>query len=57
MITKSALKDNDITFYAKDGRLTEPSDGTRYDWEGMIQKFKHLGRKLTEEEAKEFVVK
>lgn len=54
---KNAVEKRDITFYVKDGRLTEPSDGKRYDWKRMIQKFKHLGRQLTEEEAKEFIVK
>lgn len=26
----------DIADYAKDGRLTEPSDGKRYEWRKMI---------------------
>ena len=33
----------------KDGRLTEPSDGKRYEWRKMIEKAKSIGRPLTEE--------
>ncbi len=47
---------HDITYYAKDGRLTEPSDGKRYRWRDMIDRCKLLGRPLTEEEAEEFRV-
>lgn len=28
--------EKDIADYAKDGRLTEPSDGKRYEWRKMI---------------------
>lgn len=45
---------HDIAYYAKDGRLTEPSDGKRYAWRRMIEFSKTLGRPLTEEEAEEF---
>lgn len=46
----------DIAYYAKDSRLTEPSDGKRYEWRKMIERSKELGRPLTEEEAEEFRV-
>lgn len=48
---------NDISYYAKDSRLTGEPDGKRYNWREMIEKFKLLGRPLTEEEAEEFRVK
>ena len=48
---------NDITYYAKDGRLTEPSDGKRYEWRKMIEKVKKIGRPLTDEESEEFRIK
>lgn len=40
-----------------DGRLTEPSDGIRYEWRKMIDEVKRLGRSLTEKEAEVFQVK
>ena len=40
-----------------DGRLTEPSDGIRYEWRKMIDEVKRLGRPLTEKEAEVFQVK
>ncbi len=46
----------DIAYYAKDGRLTGEPDGKRYKWREMIERFKLLGRPLTEEEAEEFRV-
>lgn len=45
---------HDIAYYAKDSRLTEPSDGKRYKWREMIELSKELGRPLTDEEAEEF---
>ena len=39
----------DITDYVKDRRLTESSDGRRYEWRKMIEAVKTLGRPLTEE--------
>lgn len=45
---------HDIAYYAKDSRLTEPSDGKKYEWRKMIELSKELGRPLTEEEAEEF---
>ena len=47
----------DISYYAKDSRLTGEPDGKRYRWTEMIERFKMLGRPLTEEEAEEFRVK
>ena len=47
----------DIFYYAKDSRLTGEPDGKRYKWREMIERFKMLGRPLTEEEAEEFRVK
>ena len=49
--------ENDIADYAKDGRLTEPSDGKRYEWRKMIDAVKALGRPLTDEEAEQYRVK
>ena len=40
-----------------DGRLTEPSDGKRYEWRKMIEKVKRIGRPLTDEESEEFRIK
>lgn len=47
----------DITYYAKDGRLTEPSDGKKYEWRKMIERVKQLGRPLTNEESEKFRIK
>ena len=48
---------DDIADYAKDGRLTEPSDGKRYEWREMIELVKQLGRPLTDNEAEQFRIK
>ena len=48
---------DDIADYAKDGRLTEPSDGRRYEWRKMIEAVKQLGRPLTDEEAEQYRIK
>ncbi len=48
---------HDISYYAKDSRLTGEPDGKRYRWREMIEKFKMLGRPLTDEEAEEFRIK
>lgn len=45
---------HDIAYYARDSRLTEPSDGTRYEWRKMIELSKELGRPLTDTEAERF---
>lgn len=42
---------HDIAYYAKDSRLTEPSDGKRYEWREMIEFSRELGRQLTDTEA------
>lgn len=47
----------DIADYAKDSRLTEPSDGKRYEWRKMIDAVKTLGRPLTDEEAEHYRIK
>ncbi len=49
--------EKDIGDYAKDGRLTEPSDRKRYEWRKMIDAVKALGRPLTDEEAEQYRVK
>lgn len=43
--------------FVTDGRLTEPSDGKRFEWRKMIDEVKKLGRPLTEDEAEKFRVK
>ena len=45
---------HDISYYAKDSRLTGEPDGKHYKWTEMIERFKLLDRPLTEEEAEEF---
>ena len=57
MAEKTVGYTHDIAYYAKDSRLTEPSDGKRYEWWKMIELSKELNRPLTEEEAEEFRVK
>ena len=54
MVEKSADYAHDIAYYANDSRLTEPSDGKRYEWRKMIEYSKELGRPLTDEEAEGF---
>lgn len=54
MVKKVTDDTHDIAYYARDSRLTEPSDGKRYDWRKMIELSKTLGRPLTDEEAEEF---
>ena len=49
--------EKDIADYAKDGRLTESSDGKRYEWRKMIDAVKALGRPFTDEEAEQYRVK
>lgn len=57
MERKRASLSEDIADYAKDGRLTEPSDGKRYEWRKMIDAVKALGRPLTDVEAEQYRVK
>ena len=47
----------DIAYYATDGRLTAEPDGKQYDWAAMIERFKELGRKLTDEEVEQYRIK
>lgn len=47
----------DLERFAKDGRLTEPSDGQRFEWRKMIDEVKKMGRPLTDEESKSFRIK
>ena len=57
MERKSVTFFDDIADYAKDGRLTEPSDGKRYEWRKMIDLVQQLGRPLTDKEAEQFRIK
>lgn len=43
--------------YVNDSRLTEPSDGVRFEWRKMIEEVKRLGRPLTNEETERFKIK
>ncbi len=45
---------HDIAYYAKDSRLTEPSDDKQYEWRKMIELSKELGRPLNDAEAEGF---
>ena len=47
----------DLEKYASDGRLTEPSDGSRFEWRKMIEEVKRLGRPLTNSEMEKYRVK
>ena len=47
----------DLEQYAKDSRLTEPSDGKIFDYRKMLELVKKLGRPLTDKEAEEFRIK
>lgn len=47
----------DFEKYAKDSRLTEPSDGSVFDYRKMLEGVKQLGRPLTDKEAEEFRLK
>ena len=47
----------DLEKYAKDSRLTEPSDGKIFDYRKMLELVKQLGRPLTEKEAEDFRIK
>ena len=49
--------ERDIADYAKDSRLTEPSDGKCYEWRKMIDAVKVLGRLLTDQETEKYWVK
>lgn len=47
----------DLERYAKDTRLTEPSDGKIFDYRKMLEIVNELGRPLTEKEAEKFRIK
>lgn len=47
----------DLERFVKDGRLTEPSDGKRFEWKKMIEEVKRLGRPLTDQELEQFKIK
>ena len=47
----------DLEQYAKDSRLTDPSDGKIFDYRKMLELVKQLGRPLTEKEAEDFRIK
>ena len=59
MLALTERMDNikDIAYYATDSRLTAEPDGKRYDWAAMIERFKELGRKLTDEEVEQYRIK
>jgi len=58
MVLETSSKQDfiDISYYAKDGRLTLPSDAheKRYRWRDMINESLRLGRPLNEEEYESF---
>lgn len=56
MAKKPADLTHDIAYYTKDGRLTEPSDGKKYEWQKLLEHFNKLGRPLTEEEVEKFKI-
>ena len=56
MAKKATDYTHDIAYYAKDSRLTEPSDGKRYEWRKMLELSQELGRPLTDAEAETFRV-
>lgn len=47
----------DLEKYAKDARLTEPSDGKIFDYRRMVELVGQLGRPLTDKEAEKFRIK
>ena len=48
---------SDIERFITDGRLTEPSNGKRFEWREMIEEVKKLGSPSKEEETKKFRIK
>ena len=57
MKNKDFGKTLDLEKYAKDGRLTEPSDGKIFDYRKMREIVEKLGRPLTDNEAEKFRIK
>lgn len=47
----------DLEQYAKDGRLTEQSDGKIFDYRNMLKVVKEMGRPLTKQEAERYRIK
>ena len=47
----------DLEKYAKDGRLTEPSDEKIFDYRKMLELVKQIGRPLTDKEAEKCRIK
>lgn len=47
----------DLEQYFPEGRLTEPTDGKRYEWRKMIELVKEFGRPLTESESERFRIR
>ena len=43
--------------YVNDGRLTEPSNGKRYNWKKMIDAVEKVGRPLNEKEIESYRIK
>ena len=43
--------------YVNDGRLTEPSNGKRYNWKKMIDSAEKVGRPLNEKEIESYRIK
>ena len=43
--------------YVNDGRLTEPSNGKRYNWKKMIDASEKVGRPLNEKEIESYRIK
>lgn len=54
---KRNILTEDIADYAKDGRLSEPSDGKRYEWRKLIETVERIGRPLTEQEMEQYRIK
>ena len=54
---KKQIMLDDFEYHLKDTRLTEPSDGKRFQWREMIKEVENLGRPLTEKEIKKFEIK
>lgn len=46
----------DLEQYAKDGRLTEPSDGMVFEYREMLKVVKEIGRPLTKQEAEQYKI-
>lgn len=47
----------DLESNLNDGRLTEASDGKRFEWRKMIEEVRKLGRPLTKDETEKYRIK